>query len=59
VRFFPSDFALYPTLPRFDARQAFSLLGVSILVLFLVAGEIAAGRDTRAAERILEEPLPG
>jgi membrane glycosyltransferase len=31
--YFPSDFALYPTWPRFDARQAFSLLGVSILVL--------------------------
>ena len=31
--YFPSDFALYPTWPQFDARQAFSLLGVSILVL--------------------------
>lgn len=31
--YFPSDFALYPTWPRFDARQAFSLLGVSVLVL--------------------------
>ena len=31
--YFPSDFALYPTWPRFDARQAFLLLGVSALVL--------------------------
>jgi len=31
--YFPSDFALYPTWPHFDARQAFSLLGVSLLVL--------------------------
>jgi len=52
--YFPSDFALYPTWPRFDARQAFSLLGVSALVLLApkllaYAATIANTRRRRAA----------
>lgn len=35
TNYFPSKFALYPTWPEFDARQALSLLGVSIVVLLL------------------------
>ncbi|WP_083240375.1 glucans biosynthesis glucosyltransferase MdoH [Methyloceanibacter methanicus] len=33
--YFPREFALYPTWPQFDARQALSLLGVSLAVLLL------------------------
>ncbi|ODR93656.1 hypothetical protein AUC70_12530 [Methyloceanibacter stevinii] len=33
--YFPRDFALYPTWPQFDARQALSLLGVSLAVLLM------------------------
>jgi membrane glycosyltransferase len=52
--YFPSDFALYPTWPRFDARQAFSLLGVSALVLLApkllaYAASIVNARKRRAA----------
>ncbi len=31
--YFPSDFALFPTWPRFDAQQGFTLLGFSMGVL--------------------------
>lgn len=33
--YFPRDFALYPTWPQFDAQQALSLLGVSVVVLLM------------------------
>lgn len=33
--YFPSDHALFPTWPQFDAQQAWILLGASVLVLLL------------------------
>ncbi|BAQ15661.1 glucans biosynthesis glucosyltransferase MdoH [Methyloceanibacter caenitepidi] len=54
IDYFPRDFALYPTWPQFDARQAWSLLGVSLAVLLMpkvlawAAAMIDGGRRTAA-----------
>ncbi len=55
--YFPSDFALFPTWPRFDAQQALTLLGVSGLVLLVpkilawlaVLGDARKRRDAGGA----------
>jgi len=46
---FPSDFALFPTWPQFDAKQALTLLGVSGMVL--LAPKVLAWLSVLASPR--------